>query len=166
MMNGQKNSFVKARISDTLIEMLQTESLDRITVTGLTRKAGVGRVSFYRNYSSMEDVLRQKSDGLLQQWGDLFESGPDSSPDNVFLTLFNFYREHRIFYMTLYKAGLSNIIMDTIIATARISPGMPNPEAYLKAFWAYGIFGWVNEWISRGMPETGDEMHAMFQVMK
>ena len=75
MNNEQKNSYVRQQITDTLIGMLKEKSIQEISVSDLTDRAGVGRVSFYRNYADKEDVLRQESARLLQQWGILFASG-------------------------------------------------------------------------------------------
>ena len=40
-----------------------------------------------------------------------------------------------------------------------------NIEAYIKSFWAYGIYGWLIEWMKRGMPESGDELYQLFKNM-
>ena len=165
MNNAQKNSFVRQRITDTLIELLKEKSIQEISVSDLTDRAGVGRVSFYRNYSDKEDVLRQESARLLQQWGILFESGQgDVEYSHVFLSLFDYLKQNRDFYTVLCDAGLSSILMDTVVATARLNPDMPNLEAYLKSFWAYGIFGWIKEWIQRGMIESGEELERLFAL--
>lgn len=55
-------------------------------------------------------------------------------------------------------------MMETIIGTIQILPEMPNLEAYMKSFWAYGIYGWTIEWIKRGMHESGDELKALFAL--
>jgi hypothetical protein len=41
---------------------------------------------------------------------------------------------------------------------------MQNLEAYMKSFWAYGIYGWMLEWIRRGMQESGKELSALFSL--
>lgn len=130
----------------------------------MTDRAGVGRVSFYRNYQTKEDILREESDRLIQEWGKLYEANPESAPETLFPSLFDFYREHRDFYTTLYEAGMSTIMMDTIISTIQITPELQNLEAYMKSFWAYGIYGWMLEWIKRGMQESGSELIGLFQL--
>lgn len=91
-----------------------------------------------------------------------FEAAPSSRPEGLFPSLFDFYREHREFYTILYSRGMFSIIMETIIDTIRITPDMPNLEAYMKSFWAYGIYGWLQEWIKRGMEEDGKELKDLF----
>ena len=55
-------------------------------------------------------------------------------------------------------------MMHTIIGTIQIMPEMPNLEAYMKSFWAYGIYGWMLEWIKRGMQESGKELEVLFAL--
>ncbi|MDY2792352.1 MAG: TetR/AcrR family transcriptional regulator [Eubacteriales bacterium] len=132
MNNEQKNTWVKRQITAALLNLLKEKKLADISVSELTEMAGVGRVSFYRNYQTKEDILREESDRLIQEWGKLYEANPESAPETLFPSLFDFYREHRDFYTTLYEAGMSTIMMDTIISTIQITPEMPNLEAYMK----------------------------------
>ena len=44
-------------ITDATFDLLRTMPLSDITITSIIQKAGVARVSFYRNYSSKEEVL-------------------------------------------------------------------------------------------------------------
>ena len=166
MNNEQKNTWVKRQITAALLNLLKEKKLADISVSELTEMAGVGRVSFYRNYQTKEDILREESDRLIQEWGKLYEANPESAPETLFPSLFDFYREHRDFYTTLYEAGMSTIMMDTIISTIQITPEMPNLEAYMKSFWAYGIYGWMLEWIKRGMHESGSELIGLFQLAR
>ena len=108
MNNAQKNSYVKKQITATLIDLLKKKSLSEISISELTDKAGIGRVSFYRNYQDKEDILKEESNRLIREWGKLYESNPESAPETLFPSLFDFYRDHKDFYTTLYNAGLSS----------------------------------------------------------
>ena len=59
-----------------------------------------------------------------------------------------------------------SIMMETIIDTIRITPDMPNLEAYMKSFWAYGIYGWLQEWIKGGKKKSGKEIEALFALAR
>ena len=166
MNNEQKNTYVKKQITAALLELLKEKPLPEISVSELTDRARIGRVSFYRNYRNKEDILKEESDRLIKEWGRLYESDPESAPETLFPSLFDFYRDHRDFYITLYNAGMSSIMMETIIGTIRITPEMQNLEAYMKSFWAYGIYGWMLEWIRRGMQESGKELSALFSLTR
>lgn len=166
MNNEQKNSYVKTQITGALIELLSEKAMEEISVSELTEKAQVGRVSFYRNYKTKEDILREESNRLIQEWGRLYEANPESSPETLFPSLFDFYREHKGFYTILYQVGMTAIMQETILNTIQITSEMSNLEAYMKSFWAYGIYGWMIEWIKRGMPESGDELSRLFALAR
>ena len=164
MNNEQKNTYVKKQITAALLALLKEKPLSEISISELTSRAGIGRVSFYRNYESKEDILKEESARLIREWGRLYESNPESAPETLFPSLFDFYRDHKDFYTTLYHAGMSSIMMETIVSTIRITPEMQNLEAYMKSFWAYGIYGWMLEWIKRGMQESGKELLVLFSL--
>ena len=66
------------------------------------------------------------------------------------------------FYFLLYKNGLTETILETIKARFDINDRLENKDAYTKSFWAYGIYGWVMEWMKRGMVEEFPDINAMF----
>ena len=57
--NEQRNAQVRKQILDALISMMKTQDYHSIGVSAIVETAHVGRASFYRNYTSKEDVLRQ-----------------------------------------------------------------------------------------------------------
>ncbi len=164
MNNEQKNTYVKRQITFALLELLKEKPIADISIRELTQKAQIGRVSFYRNYQTKEDILKEESDRLIKEWGKLYETNPESSPETLFPSLFDFYREHKEFYTILYQAGMTFIMQETIINTIQITSEMANLEAYMRSFWAYGIYGWMIEWMKRGMPESGDELSRLFTL--
>ena len=166
MNNEQKNTYVKRRITAAMLELLKEKSISDISITELTQKAQIGRVSFYRNFQTKEDILREESDRLINEWGRLYETNPESAPETLFPSLFDFYRDHKEFYTILYHAGMASVMQETILNAIKITPEMANIEAYMKSFWAYGIFGWMIEWIKRGMPESGKELLKIFTNAK
>ncbi len=59
------------RIAKALIKLLQDENLERISITDITTAAGVSRVSYYRHYSSKEEILIKHAscvlDGIVKE---------------------------------------------------------------------------------------------------
>ena len=137
-----------------------------ISVQALVDAAGVGRASFYRNFASKEDVLQQESVRLTNEWKTNFDhEHPDGTPgqDNLWLvSLLDFYKDHAEFYLALYHAGLSHIMQETILGYFDRSPEIPNGLAYLNSAIGYMLYGWVHEWMNRGMQESGTEIARMF----
>ena len=154
----ERNTYVKKQITNTLLEMLEKQPLSEITVSTLVKEAKVGRASFYRNYESLEDIIAQYDQSLIQEWGAKFEAGPESSPLNVFASLFQHYKQNEDFYMILFRNDLTNLIRDTIYRKAGPQPGMSDEESYRQAFLAYGIYGMVWEWMKRGMQDIPEDI--------
>ncbi len=162
MNNNEKNSYVKTQISETLIRLMRETDINKIDIRSLCNEAGVGRASFYRNYSCKEDVIREYAYSLIQQWGQEFEADPASSPFNIFGSLFEHFRKNKSFYTLLYKQNMSEIILETIKEKTGLVSTLSNKEAYGKAFFAYGLYGWICEWIARGMKESAEEINDLF----
>ena len=95
----------------------------------------------------------KRASSLIQAWGDAFEADPDSSPFNVFGSLFDHFKQNKKFYTLLYKQNMSGVILETIKDKVGLIPSLSNKEAYEKAFFSYGLYGWICEWIKRGMTE-------------
>ncbi len=159
MNNREKNSYVRGQILRALLELLDEKDLGSVSVSELTERAGVGRASFYRNFESKEDVLRRESRRLTQEWRQRWESRGGELGES----LLNFYKERSGFYLALYRAGLFHIVLDDYLESLEIGPGTPNAEAYLKSALAYMTYGWVVEWVRRGMPESGTELARMIR---
>ncbi|MDO5602368.1 MAG: TetR/AcrR family transcriptional regulator [Oscillospiraceae bacterium] len=159
--NKEKNSYVRGQILNTLLEMMKEQDFHDIVISALTERACVGRSSFYRNYTGKEDVLRQEAERLALQWKKGYERQKHTAPTEILIALLDFYQEHAVFYLALYQAGLSEIVLGTLLQQTEISPELPNAAAYLRSSVAYMIFGWVIEWMKRGMQESGTELAKM-----
>ncbi len=160
MNNREKNSYVKSRILEALLELTRERSFGEISISALTERAGVGRASFYRNFKSREDVLRQENRRLMELWRLGWEREPGGA-ENFLVSLLDFYKEHSVFYLALYRAGLFSLLLDDYLNWQELGPELPNALAYLKSSIAYMIYGWVVEWARRGMPESGTELARM-----
>ena len=79
-------------------------------------------------------------------------------PNEFLISLLDFYKQHAAFYRQLYRAGLSGIVLDTILQSAAITRDLPNAAAYLRSAMTYMVYGWVIEWMRRGMQESGSEL--------
>lgn len=162
-----KEKYIETQISTTLIQMLQNNELKNITIKEVCLQAQIGRASFYRYYNSLEDVLNKKALFLIQSWGDEYEQNPESTPKQVFVSLFHHFKDNKKFYTTLYKCEQTQVIINTIKKKLGIYEDLSNTDAYGKSYFAYGLFGWINEWILRGMQEDPDTLsHLFFDQVK
>ena len=152
----EANAFVKECITTALLQMMENTPFEDIAITDLVKKAGVGRVSFYRNFKSKKDILAKHLVILLEEWGKEFESLGD--PSKFSDSLVRHYYKHKDVYLMLYKQGLSDMIYETIRGAMKLHEAQHNLERYAKSMIAGMIWGWVDEWMRQGMPESPDEI--------
>ena len=155
----ETNAFVKECITTALLQLMNEKTLSQISVTELVERAGVARVSFYRNFSSKENVIEQHLINLIKKWGKTFEEAGD--PSVFSKTLIEHFFAHKDFYLLLYKQNLSFMIYENIRGACLLDLAENNFEKYTKSMFAGAIFGWLDEWARQGMIETPDEIFSV-----
>lgn len=163
MNNQEKNTYVRIHILNSLLDMLKTQDISEISVSELVSKAEVGRASFYRNYQTKEDVLREEAERLNNELKCICKDDDSSDIRLRLMRTLDFYKLHTDFYLTLYNAGLKQIIQDSIVDETIISSDLSAPIAYTLSAFSYLIYGWIIEWIRRGMCESSEELVALFE---
>ena len=57
--NEIANNIVKESLTDALFSLMSKKKFNDIAITELSKKAGVSRLSFYRNFDSKEDIIKK-----------------------------------------------------------------------------------------------------------
>lgn len=57
---------MKAKITNHLIDLLDTKTIHQISVTEIVDNIGISRMTFYRHFSTKYDILEQLSEKILQ----------------------------------------------------------------------------------------------------
>ncbi|MGN0696306.1 MAG: TetR/AcrR family transcriptional regulator [Oscillospiraceae bacterium] len=151
----EANEFVRECITTALFQLMKEMPLENISITALTKKAGVSRVSFYRNFDSREDIIRQYLAGLTVDWAKDFEREPSA---DLIESIFSHYRRHKDVFILLYKRGLWHLSLQSIKDACGPKPGQDDLHAYRSAFISYGLYGWLEEWFRRGLPDIPEEL--------
>lgn len=163
MDNLEKNTYVKKEITKALLSLLQKKDLNDITIRELTLDAGVGRVSFYRNYKTKEEILEQYIEMLILKWSK--EEIQENQPTNKLIKkLFEHMIDHKDIYTLLYQKNLLYIFRKSLQKIMIKNQELSNIEAYAVAFLSYGLYGWIEEWLARGLQESADEIYAILQA--
>ena len=160
--SDNKDSYVINKLTIALLNLLKENNLDDISISNLCNEAHIGRASFYRNFNTKEDILKRYDKKLIKEWGKSFENDnkneKESKPEILIPSLIGHYKKHKDFYLILYRENLSGIVLETILHAMEMDKSINNIEAYAKAFIGYGLFGIINEWFSRGMKESPEEL--------
>ncbi|WNS43460.1 TetR/AcrR family transcriptional regulator [Paenibacillus sp. MMS20-IR301] len=156
-------------ISLALLELLQTKQLSKLTISEVVKKAGVSRMAFYRNYESLEQVLKEYYE---PKFADIFnkiahqQSHEQKVADltNFFLALSGdfhlaFESEYKELFYQIFKSHITQFY-DELIPF----PDWTGPKrSYWIDFMSAGVFEiWVM-WIKNGQKESLEEISALIR---
>ncbi len=63
----QQSHSVRQLIREAFIRLMERKSYMDITVSDIVREAGVARVSFYRNFNSINDIIDDIADEIADE---------------------------------------------------------------------------------------------------
>lgn len=111
----EENMRVKQSITNALFALMQEKSLSGVQITELVERAGVARASFYRNYSSKEDVLITLIRDVLDQFrGEVsMEQGGFYCYENVLLS-FQYFLKYRDYILNLCRSGFLSALLEEL----------------------------------------------------
>lgn len=153
------NQAIKDYITQALILLMAEKPFGEIHISEITTKAGVNRASFYRNFSSKEDILHQY---LRRQFDEHFQAialaGQLRHTRDIFVNIFAFLKNCEQMLFVLYDQDFSHLLLDFIKDCCGARAEQDNDLAYKNALIMGVVFGAVDEWIRRGCVQSPDEM--------
>lgn len=168
--NAEKNTYVKKQITNAMLELLKEKELKKITVDEIAARSCTGRVSFYRNFESKEEIIKKYITGLIFEWlqtnKDNFAKEKEMTvrDDEMLGNLFGHLHAHAELYKLLYERGLIYILRDSMMELFGPKQADSNYSAYVSAFISGGLYSWAEEWIRRGMTESKKEMTELLKL--
>lgn len=140
--------------------LLKKKPFSEISIKEIADMAQVSRNSFYRNYNDKEDILLHHLRYLYTVWEQEFYSQTDGSNSELYRTLFTHIKENSEVYLLLQQRGLFHLFLNVLLEQAGAKPEYNNLHAYITSFVSYGTYGWIVEWLARGMQEPAEMMAA------
>lgn len=155
------NEFLKECIADALLRLLKEKPMEAITIQEITDLADVGRVTYYRNFSSKEDVILFKLSLLCETWIETIIPEDLQNEKKMAMQFFIFIRSMEDVVIVLYRANLWFVFLNFLYQYLGPQEGFEKEEIYKSSFLAYGLFGITSEWIKGGMVETEEQLGEM-----
>lgn len=151
-------TYVRTRVTAVLLKLMETKAYQTISISDLAAAAHVSRSSVYRNFAGKDDILRRHLKGLIEEWHHNFESVPGQDFSE---SLLQHVYENRDFYLLLHRSGLSWMLHESLKNACGLKSDMPPILAYGISSIAGALFGWTDEWLTRGMKETPEELKQL-----
>ena len=136
-----------------------------ISITEICEKAGVTRMSFYRNFNSKEDILEKWLARITDEFLVISEiSYKNDSTKDYFIKLFTHLKQHQTICAAMYKAGLIHLVkaqFDRVFL--QIHKG--EYDDYKSYFLAGGIYNVYLLWLIRGCKESPEDLAEKMEDM-
>lgn len=111
------NSFIKECILQALLQLMDEKDFKDISITEITKKAGVSRMAYYRNYYYKEDIFNNYMTELLEKYQNVRNEIVAAHPNDKYqmmLHVFEYFKVNEKFVLALEKSNLSNIVQNRI----------------------------------------------------
>lgn len=151
--NLEANAITRECIESALILLMQAKSFENITVTDITRKAGVSRTAYYRNYTSKEDILSGYMRSLSQALSEVLKQfDAITQTRSSWLALLEAIKPYAQQYKLLLDAGyFDKFVAECANFMNETTASGDYGRYYSNHYWAGAIFTVVSAWIRNGM---------------
>lgn len=163
------NSPAARRIKDAYLELLAERQSNRITVTEVARRARVNRVTFYRLFETLEDVLLDVLDDFDSENRQFMDQVRPGSPgiDELSRAMLDLHRANMPMLRTVLRSDMAPVL------TRRIEEGIHGPMAMglpsgnhmddmFLSFYVAGAARVMCDWILDGCSTDTDEIVQFF----
>ena len=162
----QRQTTTKSDIKEAFIQLLATTSLEDITISQLTKKAGVNRSTFYLHYLDKQDFLEQLKEETLTTVRMILRK-ETFHPKEALQSILSHFQENSAFFVEIAKNPsfrfADNIrILGMIESTPRSRPvivaAYQMPERYAITMYVSGLTGLIVDWIINGTQESPQQL--------
>ncbi len=151
------NQFTKQCIMEALLQLMHTQDYNEISITDITRRAGVSRMSYYRNYNSKDEILMDYMYQILREYVQELESSGIQSGFQTYghiLHSLKYLQKYKDYVLCLQKANRSEILLHGLdmymlaVTDTREKTFLEKSRLYYYSGALYNIF---THWIQDGM---------------
>ena len=173
--NDLQNKITKECIFTALLILMEKKNFKEISITEITKKAGVSRMAFYRNYDSVEGIITNYLDELFEDYSSQILKHQKHYDYESVRLLFSYFRKHEKLITNLANSNLTGLILDSaVVFLHSFSKNIvceknfsPEKERYNIEFIAGGSYKVLMEWAKNGLRESDEEMaEILYDLIK
>lgn len=114
---SDKTRFTRMCIAQAVIELMKNESLEKLTVSAVVKRAGVSRMTFYNYYHTLVDALTDYLEELVAEYLAESETDPDAGNyleySHILFSL-KFFDRYADYFLTMAENHLHSILLDGV----------------------------------------------------
>jgi AcrR family transcriptional regulator len=153
------NLLARECIVEAMIKLIYEKPLSAITISELTEKAGVSRMTFYRNYGSKEDVWKDELADILERYaGESMAQHPGGIyyDREHMLHCFSYFYTYREFLDGLFTCGFGDIFLKYM--TVYMLKAWSGYDRYKLQAFAGVLYALYISWSQGGYRESAEQM--------
>ncbi|MCR5059213.1 MAG: TetR/AcrR family transcriptional regulator [Clostridiales bacterium] len=166
-LNNQKsNELTRECIDTAMIYLMSEKPYESISISELTKRAGVSRTAFYRNYATKDDVLKEIGKSVIENLSALLNKV--KSADDVHGALVDFFtkiKEQHAFVELMVKANVSmNLLFPSSHILENVVRTTSQKDHYRLIAVDSALGGLVREWIANGYDLSPEELANILEL--
>jgi len=151
---NEAHELVLQCLTQALLQLMEKKPFSEIKISELCERAGVSRISFYRNFNSMPEILINYLSSCTDDWWEEFAKKPQEEFHEKFWEeLLLLYKKNEKLIKLLSDNNMSYIIKNHIFDACGPKETQDIQTQYLRAMLAGAIYGIVEQWIKLGTNE-------------
>ena len=173
MKNDARVRYTRKMIEESFLTLLQTKTVNRITVKEICEMAQVNRATFYKHYADPYDLLEQIEDRIIEGLSVYTQEEFEKSHGDFLLWMLREMHRHGVDYVKMYylynDPGMTDRIGELMYGKympqmADRLPGLgPKQQQMAYHFFARGCGSMIHDWVSGGMKESPEEMARLIR---
>lgn len=164
---NRKSDKSKALMEKTLLKLMEKEEYAEITIQEITDYSGLSRRTFYRNYSSKDEIIQESFAGIWMEYEEAVRKQSDLSLPNIARVLTEVMTRHIEF---LHLMGRNHLLPLVLAETDKLLPlifdevkghTMPFSQESISYALAFGTGGFMRifiKWLEEDPPKSPDQM--------
>lgn len=155
----EKESLTRDYIFQAFHQLLQANHYNDISVCNITEKAGVSRMSFYRNFKSKDDLTFKAIEKISLKLKKEFDN--NCNLYNITKTLFQMISDNKTIVKSFENSEISKTLIDTAVENLKDSfpyDHINKTNKYLPLYYFGALSRVAVEWFKNNCEETPEEM--------
>jgi AcrR family transcriptional regulator len=165
--DNRRLQITKQLLRESLLELLQTKDIHKISIRALCEHANVNRSTFYKHYGSQYDLLQDMEETLvLQIEKQLILNGENVTGEESLINILTFFKNNIDLCKMLINSNIDPdfpkrmLFLPSILEKINIKISDDNISSipYFHDYILYGGYQMIKRWINNGCIESPVKM--------
>ncbi|MDO4607564.1 MAG: TetR/AcrR family transcriptional regulator C-terminal domain-containing protein [Clostridia bacterium] len=163
--NNKRRKQSLDKIHRVFIELLQTNALDKITVSQICKNTGLNRSTFYANFLDIYDLADKTRHILENEFSNLFADYDYFNEQTGAEKMFEHIKENQIFYKTYFKLCYDSSHLISMYDPRRAELELDSKDIkYHIEFFRNGLNAIIKLWLENGCQESPTQMAEILKM--